>query len=104
MATAINKKPILPVLMVNFIGTLGNSIVIPFLVFLVDKFGGNEFIYGLMGSVYPAFQFFGAPILGKWSDTFGRRRILFLSQGRYAISMDNFYGGTTYTKNRVGGF
>ncbi len=33
-----------------------------------------------MGSVYPAFQFFGAPILGRWSDTFGRRKILFLSQ------------------------
>lgn len=54
--------------------------MIPFLVFLVDKFGGNEFIYGLIGSVYPAFQFFGAPILGRWSDTYGRRKILFLSQ------------------------
>lgn len=78
---ANSSKPSLsPVLMVNFIGTLGYSIIIPFLVFLVDKFGGNEFIYGIMGSVYPAFQFFGAPILGKWSDTYGRRRILFLSQ------------------------
>ena len=74
------KPSLTPVLMVNFIGTLGYSIIIPFLVFLVDKFGGNEFIYGIMGSVYPAFQFFGAPVLGKWSDKYGRRRILFLSQ------------------------
>lgn len=74
------KPTLFPVLMVNFIGTLGYSIIIPFLVFIVDKFGGNEFIYGIMGSVYPAFQFFGAPILGRWSDTYGRRRILFLSQ------------------------
>ncbi len=74
------KPSLTPVLMVNFIGTLGYSIIIPFLVFLVDKFGGNEFIYGIMGSVYPAFQFFGAPILGKWSDKYGRRKILFLSQ------------------------
>ena len=74
------KPTLFPVLMVNFIGTLGYSIIIPFLVFLVDKFGGNEFIYGIMGSVYPAFQFFGAPLLGRWSDVYGRRRILFLSQ------------------------
>ena len=59
------KPTLFPVLMVNFIGTLGYSIIIPFLVFIVDKFGGNEFIYGIMGSVYPAFQFFGAPILGR---------------------------------------
>ncbi len=78
--SAPTKPSLSPVLMVNFIGTLGYSIIIPFLVFLVDKFGGNEFIYGIMGSVYPAFQFFGAPILGKWSDKYGRRRILFLSQ------------------------
>ncbi len=64
----------------NFIGTLGYSIVIPFLVFLVDDFGGNEFIYGVVGSIYPAFQFFGAPVLGKWSDKYGRKKILFLSQ------------------------
>ena len=74
------KPTLFPVLMVNFIGTLGYSIILPFLVFLVNDFGGNEFIYGIMGSVYPAFQFFGAPILGRWSDTYGRRRILFLSQ------------------------
>ena len=72
--------PILPVLTVNFIGVLGYSIIIPFLIFIVTKFGGNAFVYGLMGSIYPAFQFFGAPILGKWSDRFGRRKILIVSQ------------------------
>ena len=69
-----------PVLLVNFIGMLGYSIIMPFLVFLVNDFGGNAIIYGILGSVYPAFQFFGAPILGRWSDTYGRRLILFLSQ------------------------
>lgn len=101
--------------MVNFIGTLGYSIVIPFLVFLVDKFGGNEFIYGLIGSIYPAFQFFGAPILGRWSDTYGRRKILFLSQAgtllawvifmvallvpktELAVFQESFFGAFTLT-------
>ena len=72
--------PIFPLLLVNFIGTLGYSLIIPFLVFLVTRFGGNAFIYGIVGSTYPLFQLIGAPILGKWSDQFGRKRILLLSQ------------------------
>jgi len=65
---------------VNFVGTLGFSIVVPFLVFLVTKWGGNALVYGLMGATYSAFQLIGAPILGRWSDRFGRRKILLLSQ------------------------
>ena len=69
-----------PVLLVNFIGMLGYSIIIPMLVFLVQKFGGNEFIYGLLGATYPALQLVGAPLLGKWSDSIGRKRVLLVSQ------------------------
>ena len=36
-----------PNLAVNFVGTHGFSIVLPFLVFLVTRFGGNGLIYGL---------------------------------------------------------
>jgi MFS family permease len=69
-----------PILSVNFVGTLGFSIVLPFLVFLVTRLGGNALIYGVMGATYSFFQLIGAPILGRWSDRFGRRRILLLSQ------------------------
>jgi MFS family permease len=71
---------IFPVLLVNFIGTLGYSIILPFLIILVLKFGGNELTYGIMGATYSFFQLIGAPILGKWSDKFGRKKILLLSQ------------------------
>ena len=72
--------PIFPILTVNFIGTLGYSIILPFLIVLVKKFGGNEIIYGALGATYSLFQLIGAPILGRWSDRVGRRRILLLSQ------------------------
>jgi len=75
-----SSVPLLPILSVNFIGTLGFSIVMPFLVFLVTGWGGNALVYGLIGATYSAFQLIGAPILGRWSDRFGRRRILLLSQ------------------------
>ncbi|MTI30196.1 MFS transporter [Xanthovirga aplysinae] len=80
IASERKQIPLLPVLMVNFIGMLGYSIILPFLVFLVHRFGGNEFIYGIMGSIYPAFQFIGAPLLGKWSDRIGRKVILLITQ------------------------
>ena len=82
MASSINKQiPLYPLLLINFIGTLGFSIVLPFLVFLVIDFGGNAIIYGILAAVYPAFQLVGAPILGRWSDIYGRKKVLLVSNG-----------------------
>ncbi|MBN2110748.1 MAG: MFS transporter [Methanosarcinaceae archaeon] len=80
------KIPVFPILTVNFIGTLGISLVLPFLVFLVEDFGGNALIYGMIASMYPAFQLVGAPLLGKWSDVYGRRKVLLLSQAGTLLS------------------
>ncbi|HYZ60438.1 MAG TPA: MFS transporter [Nitrososphaeraceae archaeon] len=79
--TSVRKKRIslFPLLLINFVGTLGYSIVLPFLVFLVIDFGGNVIVYGILAATYPAFQLIGAPILGRWSDTYGRKKILLLS-------------------------
>jgi DHA1 family tetracycline resistance protein-like MFS transporter len=75
------KNSLFPLLLINFIGTLGFSIVLPFLVFLVRDFGGNAIVYGLLSATYPTFQLLGAPILGRWSDIYGRKKILLLSHG-----------------------
>jgi DHA1 family tetracycline resistance protein-like MFS transporter len=79
MTNLVKQPPLFPLLLVNFVGTLGFSIVLPFLIFLVMKFGGNAIVYGLLAATYPAFQLIGAPILGRWSDTLGRKRVLLLS-------------------------
>ena len=75
-----------PILSVNFVGTLGFSIVLPFLVFVVNRWGGNALIYGVIGATYSVFQLIGAPILGRWSDRYGRRKILLLSQAGTLVS------------------
>jgi DHA1 family tetracycline resistance protein-like MFS transporter len=79
--TSVQKERIslFPLLLINFVGTLGFSIVLPFLVFLVIDFGGNVIVYGILAAVYPAFQLIGAPILGRWSDIYGRKKVLLLS-------------------------
>ena len=81
--TTVNKEKnsLLPLLLITFIGTLGFSIVLPFLVFLVIDLGGNAIVYGILSATYPAFQLIGAPILGRWSDIYGRKKILLLSHG-----------------------
>mgnify|MGYP003296061319 CR=1 FL=1 len=84
----INTKkpnPLLAILLVNFTGTLGFSIVLPFLVFLVMNLGGDAVIYSLLAATYPAFQLIGSPILGRWSDIYGRRKVLLLSNVGTAI-------------------
>ena len=82
MTTDMQSRPIsiYPILSVNFVGTLGFSIVLPFLVFLVTRLGGNALIYGIMGATYSFFQLIGAPMLGRMSDRYGRKRILLVSQ------------------------
>jgi DHA1 family tetracycline resistance protein-like MFS transporter len=87
--------PISALLVVNFTGSLGFSIVMPFLVFLVHQWGGNALIYGAVAAAYSVFQFVGAPLLGRWSDVRGRQRILLLSQAgsvvSWAIVLAGFY-------------
>jgi MFS transporter, DHA1 family, tetracycline resistance protein len=79
MASLEKQTQLFPILLVNFVGTLGFSIVLPFLVFLVMKFGGNAIVYGILAATYPAFQLVGAPVLGRWSDIYGRKKVLLLS-------------------------
>jgi MFS transporter, DHA1 family, tetracycline resistance protein len=81
MASVENQIPLYPLLLINFIGTLGFSIVLPFLVFLVIDFRGNAIVYGILAAIYPAFQLIGAPILGRWSDIYGRKKVLLISHG-----------------------
>lgn len=78
--SSTDGKALIPLYTITFIGTLGFGVILTFLVFLVTDYGGNALIYGLLASTYPAFQFIGAPILGRWSDLYGRKKILLLSQ------------------------
>jgi len=85
------KIPILPLLVVNFVGTLGYSIMIPFLVYLVNAFKGNDFLYGVLGASYSVFQLVGAPLMGRLSDTFGRKKLLLVSEAGSVVAWAVFF-------------
>lgn len=74
------KFKLVPIYLINFIGSLGFSIVVPFLIFLNTDFGGNSFIFGILLAIYSIMQIPGATILGRWSDKVGRKKVLIISQ------------------------
>ena len=78
MTTA--TRTLLPLIAVSFLSSLGFSVVMPFLVFLVTGLGGNAFVMGVIGAAFSASQLVGAPWLGGLSDRLGRKRVLFYSQ------------------------
>jgi DHA1 family tetracycline resistance protein-like MFS transporter len=73
--------PLIIIFFTVFIDLVGFGIVIPILPFYAAKepFGANPFQIGLLTAVYSLMQFFFSPILGRMSDTYGRRPILFIS-------------------------
>lgn len=86
----MDARPITPLLAINFVAALGFSIVLPFLVYLVSRLGGNAVVYGATVATYSAFQLIGAPLLGHWSDRYGRKRVLLVSQVGTAASWGLF--------------
>lgn len=74
------KYNLTPIYLINFIGSLGFSIVVPFLVFLNGEFGGNSFIFGILLAMYSLLQIPGATLLGNLSDRIGRKKVLIISQ------------------------
>ncbi len=70
------------ILVTMFLNTVGYSIIIPIIPFLVEKYVSDSQVawyVGLLLSSYSFCQFFAAPGLGALSDRFGRKPILLIS-------------------------
>ena len=75
-----NNKEMWTLFLVVFMDLLGFGLILPLLPFIAERFGGNEFQIGLLAATYSFFQFIAAPILGKLSDKYGRKKLLIISQ------------------------
>jgi DHA1 family tetracycline resistance protein-like MFS transporter len=73
--------PLIIIFVTVFIDLIGFGMVIPILPFYAssEQFRATPFEIGLLFSIYSWMQFFFSPILGRLSDTYGRRPILFIS-------------------------
>ncbi|MBN2247640.1 MAG: MFS transporter [Coriobacteriia bacterium] len=64
---------------IMFVNMLALGIVIPLLPYLAESTGATEFQTGLLVAAYPLSQLFGAPLLGRLSDRYGRKPVLLAS-------------------------
>ena len=80
------SKRLLPAYLLTFVNVLGFSILMPVLPFVVESYGAPKWVFGLLLTLYSAFQFIGAPYLGALSDSIGRKRVLLISQAGTLLS------------------
>ena len=77
----MKRSPLLVIFITVFIDLVGFGIVIPVLPFYAEgtKFGATPSQVGLLFASYSVMQFVFAPVLGRLSDKYGRRPVLFAS-------------------------
>jgi MFS family permease len=61
---------------VVFLDNLGYAIVVPYLYFYVRALGGSTLLYGVLLASYSLMSFIFTPLVARFSDRYGRRKIL----------------------------
>lgn len=73
------SRPLLAIFLTVLANLVGFGIVIPLLPFYAHSLGATPLQVGLLFAAYSACQLLAAPVLGAWSDRWGRRPVLLLS-------------------------
>jgi MFS family permease len=76
----MKRSPLLPIFLVVLVDVLGFTIVYPLLPFYALRYGATPLIATTLVSVYALCSLLSTPVIGRLSDTYGRRRLLMLSQ------------------------
>ncbi|MCS7064768.1 MAG: MFS transporter [Fimbriimonadales bacterium] len=82
----LKKRALLAVFLTICVSLIGFGIVIPLLPFYAQQFQASEWQVGLLFASFSLAQLIAAPILGDWSDRWGRRPVLILSLLGSALS------------------
>ncbi|MFW9826089.1 MAG: MFS transporter [Candidatus Thorarchaeota archaeon] len=81
MQITIFKYPRLsPLWIAVFIDIIGFSMILPMGPFIAESFSISIFLMGIILSINAMFSFIFGPFLGKFSDKFGRKPLLLISQ------------------------
>ncbi|MEO5894555.1 MAG: MFS transporter [Vicinamibacterales bacterium] len=80
------SRPLFVLFITILVNLIGFGIIIPLLPFYAETFGASPFVIGLLFASFSMAQLISAPLLGEWSDRWGRRPVLILSLVGTAVS------------------
>jgi len=73
------SRPLVIIFLTVLVNLVGFGIIIPLLPFYAQTFGASPLTIGLLFASFSVAQLFASPVLGHWSDSWGRRPVLILS-------------------------
>src|SRR5258708_6607866 len=73
------NRPLLIIFLTILVNLIGFGIIIPLLPFYAQTFGASPLMVGLLFASFSLAQLFASPVLGAWSDRWGRRPVLIFS-------------------------
>jgi MFS family permease len=76
----LRPSPLLAIFLIVAVDVLGLTIMIPLLPFYAEKLGASPFQVGWLIGAYAACQLVSGPLLGRLSDSTGRKPLLLVSQ------------------------
>ncbi len=82
----MKRSPLYTILLVAFVDLISFGLIIPLQAVYAKRLGASAFTLGMLVGVYAIMQLFFNPILGRWSDRVGRRRVLLLSVAGSVLS------------------
>ncbi len=82
----VSRSALAVLFSVVFLDNLGFAIVVPYLYFYVVALGGSAVLYGVLLASYALMSFIFTPFLARFSDRFGRRKILLLGLAISSLS------------------
>ncbi|MEP6961837.1 MAG: MFS transporter [Acidobacteriota bacterium] len=74
------SAPLLPIFLIVAVDILGLTLMIPLLPFYAERLGASPSQVGWLIGVYAACQLVSGPLLGRLSDSMGRKPLLLVSQ------------------------
>lgn len=80
MIDSLRASPLFPIFLIVAVDILGYTIILPLLPFYAERMGATPGVVGMLVAVYAVCQLFAGPLLGRLSDTFGRKPLLTVSQ------------------------
>jgi DHA1 family tetracycline resistance protein-like MFS transporter len=75
----MKKSPLVSILSIVFIDLIGFGMIIPILPLYAQRFQASEWQIGILLASYSFMQFLASPVLGWFSDRYGRKPVLLCS-------------------------